>query len=179
MIIVTSETLVLSWGTNTYGQLGHGDREYRPKPTVISNLNGRNIMRCIYIIFCTCMVSCVCHCRAECGGEFSIFKNENGILMSCGRGDKGVLGHENYKWGCNNEDYDSPSPYFSPPLSLSFPLSDYLQPEIIKSLLTYDSHLISCGESHVAVLTLDHKIFTWGSGKYGCLGHGSENNWSE
>ena len=69
-----------------------------------------------------------------------------------------------------------PPPFF---LSLPLSLSDYLQPEIIKSLLAYDSHLISCGESHVAVLTLDHKIFTWGSGKYGCLGHGSENNWSE
>ena len=34
---------------------------------------------------------------AECGGEFSIFMNENGIVMSCGRGDKGVLGHGNYR----------------------------------------------------------------------------------
>ena len=51
MIIVTSETSVLSWGTNTYGQLGHGDREYRSKPTVVSNLNGRNIMRCILLLF--------------------------------------------------------------------------------------------------------------------------------
>ena len=70
-------------------------------------------------------------------------------------------------------------PSLSPSLFLSLLslLSDCLQPEIIKPLLTHDSHLISCGESHVAVLTLDHKIFTWGSGKYGCLGNGSEDNW--
>ena len=32
---------------------------------------------------------------AQCGGEFSIFMNENGIIMSCGRGDRGTLGHGN------------------------------------------------------------------------------------
>ena len=96
MMIVTADTSVYSWGKNEYGQLGHGNREYRHHPTLVAGLKGRNILKCI------CMASCVCHLlcswyRVECGGEFSIFKNENGIIMSCGRGDKGVLGHENYQ----------------------------------------------------------------------------------
>ena len=56
---------------------------------------------------------------------------------------------------------------------------DCLKPEIIQDLLAYDSHVISCGESHVAILTLDWKVFVWGSGEHGRLGTGSNANWYE
>ena len=70
--------------------------------------------------------------------------------MSCGRGEKGVLGHGDFK--------------------------DGLKPEIIKSLLSHDTHVITCGESHVAILTLEGKIFVCGAGNHGRLGTGNEDN---
>ena len=31
---------------------------------------------------------------------------------------------------------------------------------------------VSCGENHTSALSLDGRLFTWGRGKYGQLGHG-------
>ena len=31
---------------------------------------------------------------------------------------------------------------------------------------------MSCGENHTSALSLDGRLFTWGRGKYGQLGHG-------
>lgn len=56
-------------------------------------------------------------------------------------------------------------------------LSHCYQPEIVQDLLAHDSHMISCGESHVAVLTLEWKVFVWGAGEFGQLGTGSNSNW--
>ena len=50
--------------------------------------------------------------RVECGGEFSVFVTDNGILMMCGRGDHGLQGH-----GDNN---------------------DCLKPKLVEDLLTQD-----------------------------------------
>lgn len=87
----------------------------------------------------------------ECGGEFSIFVTEKGIAMSCGRGDKGALGHGDFR--------------------------DRNRPELINELFTHDSHVISCGESHVVLLTLDGKVLVWGANEHGQLGLGKPNNW--
>jgi hypothetical protein len=35
---------------------------------------------------------------------------------------------------------------------------------------------ISCGESHAAVVATNGKVYTWGSGEYGALGHGNKQN---
>ena len=88
--------------------------------------------------------------RAECGGEFSVFVSDNGILMTCGRGDKGALGHGEF--------------------------SDALKPRLIETLLSYDVAAVSCGEGHVATVMSDCSVFAWGDGASGRLGNGSENN---
>lgn len=89
--------------------------------------------------------------RAECGAEFTIFISNNRIIMSCGRGDQGALGHG--------------------PTSLE----DALKPKLIEELLTQDTVEVACGEAHaVAITSGGGGVFTWGSGKYGCLGNGRE-----
>ena len=35
---------------------------------------------------------------------------------------------------------------------------------------------VSCGENHTAALSVDGRLFTWGRGKYGQLGHGDFKN---
>ena len=89
--------------------------------------------------------------RVECGGEFSVFASDNGLLMSCGRGETGALGHGDFK--------------------------DCLRPKLIEGLLSHDVTVMSCGEGHVAALTSEHLVFTWGAGLHGRLGTGSEDNW--
>ena len=89
--------------------------------------------------------------RVECGGEISVFVNDNGIIMSCGRGDAGALGHGDYK--------------------------DCLKPKLIEALLSQDVNGVSCGVSHVVALMSDSCIFAWGAGGHGRLGTGSEENW--
>ena len=93
------------------------------------------------------------HYRAECGGEFSFFRNDNGIIMSCGRGDQGALGHKD----CN--------------------LEDCLKPRLVEELLSTDTLTVSCGESHVVALTSDGEVYAWGNGKNGRLGTGNEDMW--
>ena len=71
--------------------------------------------------------------------------------MSCGRGDSGALGHGEFK--------------------------DTYRPKLIEGLLSHDTVVVSCGQSHVAVVTSDNSMFTWGAGSHGRLGTGSEQNW--
>lgn len=77
--------------------------------------------------------------------------SDNGLIMSCGRGDTGALGHGEYK--------------------------DSSKPKLIEVLLSQDVVTVSCGEAHVAVLTSENVVFTWGSGGQGRLGTGTEDNW--
>lgn len=37
-------------------------------------------------------------------------------------------------------------------------------------------HQISCGESHAAIVATNGKVYTWGSGENGALGHGNKQN---
>ena len=73
--------------------------------------------------------------------------------MSCGRGDKGALGHHD----SNKE--------------------DCLRPRLLEDLLTVDVVGVSCGESHVVVLTSEGRVFAWGNGENGRLGTGNETMW--
>ena len=96
----------------------------------------------------------MCLFRVECGGEFSIFISDNRIIMSCGRGDHGALGHG--------------------PASLD----NCTKPKIIEELLSQDTVGVACGEAHVVAITSEGGgIFTWGDGKHGCLGNGKEDMW--
>ena len=90
------------------------------------------------------------HTRVECGGDFSVFVSDNGIIMSCGRGDSGSLGQGDSK--------------------------DCLKPKLIESLLSHDVLMVSCGQSHVVVVTSDNCVFAWGEGARGRLGTGAEDN---
>ena len=64
--------------------------------------------------------------RVECGGEFSVFVTDNGILMMCGHGDHGVQGH-----GDNN---------------------DCLKPKLVEDLLTQDVIQVHSHSLHLIIL---------------------------
>ena len=79
------------------------------------------------------------------GTGFCCLLTERGIILSRGEGGAGCLGH------------GDTSPVEGPP-------------RIVEGLLGDDVVEVRAGPQHVAVLTADGEVFTWGTGKSGCLG---------
>ena len=51
-------------------------------------------------------------------------------------------------------------------------MEDVLEPQEIGFLSTAKVIEVLAGESHSAAITKAHKLYTWGNGSYGRLGHG-------
>ncbi|KAK7065524.1 hypothetical protein SK128_006706 [Halocaridina rubra] len=132
VVLLTSECLVYTWGEGKKGQLGHESLEvWRGRPTVVEALKGKAITR-------------VCA-----GDGFSIFASDNGIVMTCGDGTSGCLGHGD--WNSSTK------------------------PKLIERLLSVDVGAISCGSQHVVVVGgEDGDVYSWGRGEGGRLGTGHE-----
>ncbi|XP_014670621.1 PREDICTED: uncharacterized protein LOC106811496 [Priapulus caudatus] len=134
VIVVTMERVVFTWGANHSGQLGHGDQELRPKPTAVEGLQAKSIV------------------RACAGQDFSIFSSDNGIVMTCGNGGSGCLGHGDWSSAC--------------------------RPRLIEALLSVDVSSIACGPAHVVIGSSNGEVYSWGRGADGRLGLGSDADYS-
>lgn len=86
--------------------------------------------------------------RATCGDYFTAFLSDNGLVLTCGQGDFGCLGHGDWN-------------------TLS-------RPKLIDELLTLDIVSLNTGSHHLAVTTGEGDVYTWGCGFDGRLGHGDE-----
>ncbi|XP_073941047.1 probable E3 ubiquitin-protein ligase HERC2 [Choristoneura fumiferana] len=80
------------------------------------------------------------------GGKHCLALSSDGDVYSWGEGDDGKLGHG------NRVSYD--------------------RPRLIPSLSGMEVVQIACGGAHSACLTARGRIYTWGKGRYGRLGHG-------
>ncbi|XP_052802250.1 serine/threonine-protein kinase Nek9-like [Mya arenaria] len=132
VIVVTTESQVYTWGDGSKGQLGHGDLTSLAKPKLVEALTGKSIT------------------RACCGEGFSVFTSDRGIVLTCGDGSQGCLGHADW--------------------------SAAYRPRLIESLLSVDVIAVACGPSHVVVVGSEGEIFSWGNGAAGRLGLGTEDN---
>ncbi|KAG7176605.1 serine/threonine-protein kinase Nek8-like 2, partial [Homarus americanus] len=133
IVLLSSECLVYTWGEGRKGQLGHEALEaWRGRPTVVEALKGKAITR-------------VCA-----GDGFSVFASDNGIVMTCGDGTSGCLGHGD--WNSSTK------------------------PKLIERLLAVDVGGICCGSQHVVVVAAEGDVFTWGRGEGGRLGTGHEDD---
>ena len=81
-----------------------------------------------------------------------MFASDNGIVMTCGDGTYGCLGHGN--WNNTNT------------------------PKLVESLLTVDVAAIACGHRHVVVVGGGGEVYSWGQGQGGQLGLGHEEDCS-
>ena len=92
----------------------------------------------------------------------------NGLLFTWGVDTEGRLGIGSKNTDKNDDDdeteYLSEIRYQRTPMMVNFP-SVYTK--IIK---------IACGYAHSLALASTHQVYSWGSGKYGCLGHKSSMN---
>ena len=80
------------------------------------------------------------------GASFLCLLTDRGILLTRGQGRHGCLGHGDTR--------------------------DLAQPKIVEALLGEHIAEISVGERHLAVLTGDGEVFTWGEDTGGCLAQG-------
>ncbi|XP_050538275.1 serine/threonine-protein kinase Nek8-like [Daktulosphaira vitifoliae] len=81
------------------------------------------------------------------GQNFSIFISSTGLVLTTGDGKYGALGHG--EW------------------------NGITRPKLIEFLLKLDIVKISCGNHHVAALTNEGQMYTWGRGNHGQLGVGN------
>ncbi|XP_074661631.1 serine/threonine-protein kinase Nek8-like [Tubulanus polymorphus] len=132
VIVVTIERSVYTWGEGSYGQLGHGSLDSKLSPTLVEALKGKSIT------------------KACCGDGFSVFSSDNGIVMTCGDGLNGCLGHGDYA-----------------------PIS---RPRLIECLLSVDVIAVACGPQHVVTIGSEGEVHAWGIGADGRLGLGNETN---
>ena len=132
VVVLTTDMLVFAWGEGTKGQLGHGDWETRYQPALVESLKDKAVAH-------------VC-----CGANFTVFGSANGIVMTCGDGSKGCLGHGD--WNSLNK------------------------PRLIEALLSVDATSVACGPEHVVVIGRGGAAYAWGQGTNGRLGYGSEDN---
>ena len=90
--------------------------------------------------------------EVSCGGSHTIVRTENGRLYSFGSGADGQLGH------CNFDDKLTPT-LIEAPFEGKFVVQ------------------VTCGLKHSMALTSEGRLYTWGKGADGRLGHGSELNY--
>jgi RCC1 and BTB domain-containing protein len=88
--------------------------------------------------------------EVACGGYHTIVRTDNGNVYSFGNGTEGQLGH------CSFE--------------------NKLTPTLIQQAQLEGKCVVqvACGWTHTMVLTSEGRLYTWGSGRVGRLGHGSE-----
>ena len=130
VIVTTTERQVFSWGHGGYGELGHGDLANRFSPELVEALQGKSIA------------------TVRCGLGYSVFGSDNGLVLTCGDGSQGCLGHGD--WCSTNK------------------------PRLVESLLSFDVVAMASGMSHVVVIGREGQVMSWGDGSHGQLGLGSE-----
>ncbi|KAG9153285.1 hypothetical protein Leryth_024079 [Lithospermum erythrorhizon] len=111
--------------------------------------------------------------RTSYGNGFRLSVSSNPSSQGSGPDDIESLG-DVYMWGevwfdgVSIDEYGNPNPG----------KNDVLIPKPLESNVVLDVHQISCGVRHVALVTRQGEIFTWGEESGGRLGHGIEKDFS-
>uniref|UniRef100_A0A453NK49 RCC1-like domain-containing protein n=3 Tax=Aegilops tauschii subsp. strangulata TaxID=200361 RepID=A0A453NK49_AEGTS len=178
-VALLSGQMVCSWGRGEDGQLGHGDSEDRPVPTVLTSFDVPRITSVV------------------CGADHTAaYSDDEMQLYSWGWGDFGRLGHG------NSSDVFNPQPVValqgmkikqvacgdSHCLAVTVTgqvhswgrnqngqlglgnNEDSLLPQKIKAFEGVCVKMIAAGAEHTTAITEDGHLYGWGWGRYGNLG---------
>ncbi|KAJ7393514.1 Protein rcc2 [Desmophyllum pertusum] len=151
-LVLTAEGILFGFGGNKMAQLGQGHQKpVVAKPVQIVHPTNKKII------------------KAVCGAEFSMLIDENNLLYSFGRPEHGQLGH------------NTDGQYFVTANKLSFDCEVLPRHVAVFVEKTKDgfTHIMddvkvvdaSCGNNHTIVRDSKDRVFTWGFGGYGRLGH--------
>uniref|UniRef100_A0A0D9W8M3 FYVE-type domain-containing protein n=1 Tax=Leersia perrieri TaxID=77586 RepID=A0A0D9W8M3_9ORYZ len=188
--IITSSGQLFTYGDGTFGVLGHGDTQGVARPKEVESLKGSRV------------ISVACgpwHTAAIVEVMSSVKGNgPSGNLFTWGDADRGKLGHADRKMKLLPTCVDSLIDHNFIQVSCGTAVTVVLTVAGIvftvgssrhgqlgnpqadgESICTVEGPLkteyvreISSGSSHVAVLTMSGKVFTWGKGTEGQLGLG-------
>ena len=200
-LAISDKGKVYAWGFNQKGQLGVDDFQNRRNPTLIESLSDHNIIAVAtgrqHSLFLTdegvvfscgdnksgqCGIGLKKECvtlpshidysgspvvKIACGADFSLLLTEDGEIFSFGLPEYGQLGHgtENKEIGGKKEIFHCE---YSPKVINTFIEKDsgetisHGQPTIVA---------VSCGVNHSCAIDDQQRLFTWGFGGYGRLGH--------
>ncbi|CAL1543190.1 unnamed protein product [Lymnaea stagnalis] len=187
-VVLTQAHEVLTWGKNTEGQLGRGDasEEARGTPMLVKSLavthvlqvacgsdhtlvltnegrvgvwgsnsygqlglgssKGLNLNRPTWVT----SISGLPVAQVAAGGNHSFVLSKSGAIYGWGRNSFGQLGLNDTEDSCF--------------------------PKQCRPLRSQRIKYICCGENHTACLSVNGRVFTFGAGTHGQLGHGSYNN---
>ncbi|CAL5011280.1 unnamed protein product [Urochloa decumbens] len=200
-IIVTKKGDVYSFGTNSSGQLGLGNTEDQFKPCLIRSLQGIRITQATVGSMRTMLVSDtgsvytfgqdgfgvlgslgtytsspklleslkeIFVVQASIGGYFSAVLSREGVVYTFSWGHDERLGH------CS--DLTDVQPRLLSGLLENAPVVQIAAANCYLIVLAYQPtgmlvYSVGCGRG---VLALDGRVFTWGRGNRGCLGHDVE-----
>lgn len=180
--IITSTGALYTWGDKENGVAGHGDAEgHQYTPKLLERLAGKRIVQLSACGFHTgCLTEAGelytwgegkfgrlghgaernCHSprlvetlvgkkprQLSCGGFHTAVVTEDGHLYTFGGGEHGQLGHNDRV--------------------------NKVKPTLVQALEGVFVSQITCGWSHSVALTSKGRVYTWGNGDHGKLGHGS------
>ncbi|MCC8065996.1 MAG: hypothetical protein LIO94_02670, partial [Clostridiales bacterium] len=152
-VALRSDGSVWAWGDNTYGQLGDGTYINRAYPVqVVSEIDEENEV--------TTYLSAVN--RIAAGENFALALSDDGILYAWGSNAAGQLGVE-----INNTTDDDGNVLVSD--SRAIPVEADGTDDLSFNSITD----MAAGNSHVAIVTDNNTVWTWGDNTYGQLGTGA------
>ncbi|KAL5993130.1 Ultraviolet-B receptor uvr8 [Asimina triloba] len=146
---------VCSWGRGEDGQLGLGDAEDRLLPTLLTALDGHDVV------------------SITCGADHTTAYSESEMqVFSWGWGDFGRLGHG------NSSDLFTPQPIKA---LHGLKIKQIACGDSHCLAVTMDGQdisvkMIAAGAEHTAAVTEDGDLYGWGWGRYGNLGLGDRND---
>ena len=143
-LLLTSSGGVLAFGNNSGHELGTGNRADCYLPTAVARFSSSAGCRAIEV---------------SAGDYHSCAVDETGALWTWGSGTNGKLGHgdggEGSSWQGSN-----------------WPISARV-PKRVDALAEVRMRHVCAGSRHTLAVSSDGRLFTWGGGSKGKLGHGS------
>lgn len=184
-VVLSEEGEVYTWGRGDDGRLGHGDNGWKYVPRTVEALRGLNIV------------------QVTCGSYHTAAITDRGDLYSWGGGMYGKLGHGNESGHSKPCLVEALKGVFLIQIACgsrhTIALADthdvytwgdqengvaghgeteghqYL-PRMVAALRDKETIQVAACGFHTAALTASGRIYTWGEGKFGRLGHGDERN---
>lgn len=144
---VTVHGKLYSWGASACGQLGHCDTAQMPK-----DVEGYPYQPVPLLVS---SLQDVCIVQIACGDAHTVALSREGLLYSWGGGGCGQLGHSETSKMPKDED--------GCPYQLTPRVVEHLRPHVVAT--------VACGKAHSIAVSERGRMFTWGAGACGQLGH--------
>eukprot|EP00111_Clytia_hemisphaerica_P002896 TCONS_00008205-protein len=154
-LVLTDEGQVFAFGDNSSGQCGVGSKDSQMSNPKRIDYDGASIV------------------KFACGSEFSLILDDLGTVYSFGHPEHGQLGH-----GTDSREIVAGKGEVFHFEHSPIPITSYREIDDGEVIFHGQPRIvdIQCGNNHSCAIDEKQRIFTWGFGGYGRLGHNSTQN---